>query len=52
MNKIYVANSKDLGDGQWKINFINQHIYVVHKTAGYGLCAEDAKDNMVFSKRY
>ncbi len=37
MNKIYIAKSKDLGDDQWKINFTNELIDVVHKTAECGL---------------
>ncbi len=30
MNKIYVAKSKDLCDDQWKINFMDELIDVVH----------------------
>ncbi len=37
MNKIYVAKSKDLGNDQLKINFMNELIDVVHQTAESGL---------------
>ncbi len=33
MNKIYVAKSKDLGNDQWKIDFMNELIDVVNQTA-------------------
>ncbi len=33
MNKIYVAKSKDFGNDQWKINFMNELIEVIHQTA-------------------
>ncbi len=37
MNKIYVETSKNLGSDQWKINFMNELIDIVHKTAECGL---------------
>ncbi len=44
MNKVYLEKSKDLGDDQWKINFMNELIDVVHQTAEFGLSREEAKD--------
>ncbi len=44
MIKVYVAMSKDLGDDQWKINFMNELIDVVHQTAESGLSPGEAKD--------
>ncbi len=41
MNTIYVAESKDLGDDQWKINIMNELIYVVHQTAESGLSPKE-----------
>ncbi len=46
MNKIYVKNSKDLGNDQWKINFMNELIDVVHQTAESGLSPKEAKDTL------
>ncbi len=37
INKMYVEKSKDLGNDQWKINFMNELIHVVHQTAESGL---------------
>ncbi len=37
MNRIYVETSKNLGSDQWKINFMNELIDIVHKTAECGL---------------
>ncbi len=48
MNKIYVAKSKDHGDDQWKINFMNELIDVVHQTAESGLIPKEAKDILWF----
>ncbi len=48
MNKIYVATSKDLGDDQWKIKFVNETIDAVHKTAESGLNSDEAKDILSF----
>ncbi len=48
MNKIYVEKSKDLGNDQWKINFMNQLIDVVHQTAENGLSPKDAKGILRF----
>ncbi len=47
MNKIYVAKSKNLGD-QWKINFMNELIDIVHQTAESGLSSKEAKDILCF----
>ncbi len=33
MYKLYVAKLKDLGNDQWKINFMNELIDVVHQIA-------------------
>ncbi len=44
MNKIYVENSNDLGNDQWKINFMNELIDVVQQTAESGLSPKEAKD--------
>ncbi len=49
MNKTYVAKSKDLGNGQWKINFINELINVVHQNAECGLSPKEAKDIRVLA---
>ncbi len=48
MNKIYVEKSKDLGNDQWKINFMNELIDVVHPTAESGLSPKEAKDILWF----
>ncbi len=48
MNKVYIARSKDLGDEQWKIDFMNELIDVVNKTAECGLSPEEAKDILWF----
>ncbi len=48
MNKICVAKSKDLGDDQWKINFMKELIYVVHQTAESGFSSKEAKDILWF----
>ncbi len=40
MNKIYVEKSKEHGNDQWKINFMNELIDVVHQTAESGHCTE------------
>ncbi len=37
INKIYMEKSKDLGNDQWKINFMNELIDVVHQIAESGL---------------
>ncbi len=42
MNNIYVEKSKDHGNDQWKINFMNGHIDVVHLTAESGLSPKEA----------
>ncbi len=42
MNKIFVAKSKDLGNDQWKINFMNELIDVVHQTVESGLSYKEA----------
>ncbi len=47
INKIYMAKSTDFGDDQWKINFLNELIDVVHQTAGMDLALE-AKDILWF----
>ncbi len=46
--KIYVEKSKDLGNDQWKINFMNELIDVVHQTAESGLSTREAKDILWF----
>ncbi len=43
MNKIYVTKSKDLGNDQWKINFINEK-----QTAESGLKLKEVKDILWF----
>ncbi len=48
MNKIYVEKSKDLGNDQWKINFMNEHIDTVHKIAERGLSPKESKDILWF----
>ncbi len=48
MNKIYVEKSKDLGNDQLKINFMNELIDVVHQTSESGLCPKEAKDILCF----
>ncbi len=48
MNKIYVGESKDLGNDQWKINFMNV-IDVIHQTAEMGLSPKETKDILCFS---
>ncbi len=42
MNTIYVEKSKDLGNDQWKINFMNELIDDVHQTAESGLSPKEA----------
>ncbi len=44
MNKIYEEKSKDLGNDQLKINFMNELIDSVHQTAESGLSPKEAKD--------
>ncbi len=39
-----MAISKDLDNDQWKINFMNELIYVVHQTSESGLSPKEAKD--------
>ncbi len=48
INKIYMEKSKDLGNDQWKINFMNELINVVHQTAESGLSSKEAKDILWF----
>ncbi len=48
MNKMYVEKSKDLGNDQWKINFMNELIDVVHQTSESGLSPKEAKDILWF----
>ncbi len=48
MNQIYVEKSKDLGNDQWKINFKNELIDVVHQTSESGLSPKEAKDILWF----
>ncbi len=48
MNKIYLAKLKDLGDDQWKIDFLNELIDV-HNTVECGLSPQEAKDILWFS---
>ncbi len=48
MNKIYEEKSKDLGNDQWKINFMNELIDVVHQTAESGLNSVEARDKLCF----
>ncbi len=48
MNKVYEKKSKDLGNDQWKINFMNELIDVVHQTAESGLSPKEAKDILWF----
>ncbi len=38
----------DLGNDQWKINFMNELIDVVHQTAESGLNPKEAKDILWF----
>ncbi len=47
-NKIYEEKLKDLGNYQWKINFMNELIDVVHQTSESGLSPKDAKDILWF----
>ena len=47
-NKFYVASSKDLGDERWKIDFMNELIDDVNKTAVCRLSPEEAKDILWF----
>ncbi len=49
MNKIYVAKSKDLDEDQWKINFMDEFIDVVHQIAESGLSPGEAKDILCLS---
>ncbi len=48
INKSYVEKSKDLGNDQWKINFMNEIIDVVHQTAESGLSPKETKDILWF----
>ncbi len=48
MNKSYVEKSKDLGNDQWKINFMNELIDFVHQTAESGPSPKKAKDILWF----
>ncbi len=48
MNKIYVEKSKVLGNDQWKINFMDELIDVVHLTSESGLSPKEAKDILWF----
>ncbi len=48
LNNIYVEKSKDLGNDQWKINFMNELIDVVHQTSESGLSPRKAKDILWF----
>ncbi len=48
MNKAFGVNTKDLCDEQWKINFMNELIDAIHKTADFRLCPEEAKDMLLF----
>ncbi len=48
MNKRYVQKSIDLGKDQWKINFMNELINVVHQTAENGHSPKEAKDILWF----
>ncbi len=52
MNKIYVEMSKDLGNDQWKINFMNELIDVVHQTSENGLSPKEVKDILWFLAGY
>ncbi len=44
MSKIYLEKSKDLGNDQWKINFMNELIDVVHQTSESELSPKGSKD--------
>ncbi len=48
MNKIYVEKLNDLGNDQWKINFMNELRDVVHQTAESGISPKEAKDILWF----
>ncbi len=48
MNKICVAKSKTLGYDQWKINFMNELIDVLHHATESGLSPREAKDILYF----
>ncbi len=49
VNKIYLKKSKeDIGNDLWKINFMNEHIDVVHQTAESGLSPKEAKNILWF----
>ncbi len=48
MNKNYEKKSKDLGNDQWKINFMNELIDVVHQTSESGFNLNEAKDILWF----
>ncbi len=43
-----MEKSKDLGNDQWKINFMNELINVVVHTAESGLSPKEAKDILCF----
>ncbi len=47
-HKIYVGKTKDLCDDKWKINFMNELVDVVHKTAECGLGPDQANDILSF----
>ncbi len=48
MNKIYMTKSKNLGDDQWKTNFMNELISNVHQTAENRLRPREAKDILLW----
>ncbi len=43
-----MAKSKDLGNDQWKINFMNELMDIFHQTAESGLNPKEAKDILWF----
>ncbi len=43
-----MAKSKDLGDDQWEISFMNELIDVVHQTSESGLRPKEAGDILWF----
>ncbi len=47
-DKIGQAKSKDLGDDQWEINFQNELIDGVYRTAESGLIRKETKDKLWF----
>ncbi len=48
MNKLSVAKSKDLDNDQWKINFMNELIDVVHQTVESGSSPKEDNDIICF----